>query len=362
MDDIRIGLIARADITGLGIQTRDFYKHMKPTKTIVVDLSRCSGKPMNRSWYPDADYIEYVPYPDTPTHRIPNAETKTAIDSMLDQVDLVFTCETPYDYYLFEEAERRGVATVLQYNFELLDHVMNPQLPQPTLFMAPSLWRYDHVPFDNKVFVPVPVDTSVFSYREPTSPVVTDWVHIGGNPAMEDRNGTNVCIEAFTHVNNAHLHIMTPARFKARSGNVTVHRGLPEEPIDLYSQGEGFLLPRKFGGLCLPLNEAMALGMPCVMTNIPPQSAFLEPEGLVSVKHTKTVFTKIDIEIFEPNVIELANIIERLAVDEDLVARMRHRAQTFTETISWANIRPIYLDIFSTLLDNKTPDQLTYWT
>ncbi|MGW8178315.1 MAG: hypothetical protein ACWGQW_06055 [bacterium] len=51
---MRVGLIARADKTGLGIQTYEFYKQMNPDKVMVVDLSHCSGQSPDMSLYPDA--------------------------------------------------------------------------------------------------------------------------------------------------------------------------------------------------------------------------------------------------------------------------------------------------------------------
>ena len=40
---MKLGLIARADNTGLGMQTWEFYRAMKPEKTLVVDISAMNG-------------------------------------------------------------------------------------------------------------------------------------------------------------------------------------------------------------------------------------------------------------------------------------------------------------------------------
>lgn len=362
MDELKIGLMARADITGLGIQTRDFYRNMNPHKTMVVDLTKCSGRPLDKSWYPGATYLQYTPYPDTPSSRVPDRASKAIIDDFLSDINLFITCETPYDYYILEEAKRRGIKSVIQYNFELLDHVRNPQLPQPDLFMAPSLWRYDDVPFTNKVFVPVPVDRKVFPISDRRPSTVRSWVHVGGNPALEDRNGTNACIEAFKHTPNASLVVRTPARFRSQSANVTVSRGTVGEPSELYDGAEGFIMPRKFGGLCLPLNEAMSIGLPCVMTDLSPQNEFLIRDGLVPANRTKSVFTKTDIDIFEPNIMAMASVINRLTEDTALVERMRNRSLELADKLSWESMRPIYLDTFADLIDDRIPEQRFTWS
>lgn len=364
MDDLRIGLVARADVTGLGIQTRDFYRHMKPDYVVILDLSHLSGRPINPSWYPDAkDVIKYVPYPETPVLKNPDPATKDALDRMIQQVDLIFSCETVYDYYLIHAARKKGVKVVLQYNYELLDHIYNPKLPQPDLFMAPSLWHYDEVPFPHKVFVPVPVDREMFPPMEWESPVINRWIHPGGNPVMEDRNGTRVAMDAWEHTkSNARLTVTTPdPRVHSRHQRVTVTNRLAKEPQDNYRGQEGFIFPRKFGGLCLPLNEALSLGMPTVMSRVSPQQDFLHPAGLVDSPVDRLVFTKTDIEVHEPNVEELAQIVDRLTEDEDLVAEMRQHSARIGMRLSWPKMIPYYEYAFRTICGGRIPDQDFHW-
>jgi hypothetical protein len=364
MGDVRVGLIARDDVTGLGIQTRDFYRHMEPAHVMVVNLSHLSGRPRN-GWYPDAaSEVRYVPYPDTPTNRVPDRRTKQAIDNMVREVDLVFTCETVYDYYVIRAARKRGVKVVLQYNFELLDHIHDPRLPQPDVFMAPSLWRYEEVPFPNKVFVPVPVDRSAFAPAVWDSPVITKWIHPGGNPVMEDRNGTNAAIEAFNYTrSNARLTVTSPDKSLVIGNRkkVTLKRGLAKEPQDNYTGHEGFIFPRKFGGLCLPLNEAMSLGLPCLMTDLSPQNGFLPSEALVAAPRSHAVYTKTDIDVHSPDVLQIAGVVDRLAEDEELVASLRERTAALGEKISWQNMIPYYNDLFETICSGKIPDQQFSW-
>jgi len=363
-DGLRIGLVARADVTGLGIQTRDFYRHMKPDHVMIVDLSHLSGRILNRHWYPDADsVVKYVPYPETPVLKNPDADTKRAIDQMVEQVDLVFTCETVYDYYLIHAAQKKGVKVVLQYNFELLDHVHNTGLPQPDVFMAPSMWRYEDISFPHKVFVPVPVDREIFKPQKWDSPVINQWIHPGGNPVMEDRNGTKVCIEAWNYTkSNARLKVTTPDRqIMAPNNKVHVARGLAKEPQDNYVGAEGFVFPRKFGGLCLPLNEAMSIGMPCLMSGVKPQVQFLPAEALVSAPQHRIVYTKTDIAVHEPDAVEVAAVVDRLSEDPELVASLRERTAALGEKISWKRMTPYYDDVFRVICSGYLPEQRFAW-
>ena len=51
---MKLGLIARMDNTGLGVQTTEFYKNMYPDKTMVVDISHLNGTKQYPERYPDA--------------------------------------------------------------------------------------------------------------------------------------------------------------------------------------------------------------------------------------------------------------------------------------------------------------------
>ena len=60
---MRIGLIGRADQTGLGIQSKEFYDHI-PCKVLIIDSSALAPleilKP-NSDWYPGAKIYRLQP-------------------------------------------------------------------------------------------------------------------------------------------------------------------------------------------------------------------------------------------------------------------------------------------------------------
>src|SRR4051812_11901543 len=132
---MRLGLIARADNSGLGVQTWEFHRHMHPAKTLVIDvghlyndtthtnkrtnLERYPGAMIHKGWSPPSDVLT----------------------TFLDGLDLVFTAETPYGRELIPLAQQRGVKVVIQPNWEFFDFTH-----QPDLWAAPSLWHYDEMP------------------------------------------------------------------------------------------------------------------------------------------------------------------------------------------------------------------------
>lgn len=357
---MRIGLIARADNTGLGVQTNDFSRFMKPDKVLIVDLSHLNGLQTYPERYPGSVVLRYTPYPEVDKSHPVAVET---INSFLDGLDLLFTCETPYDYHLFREARRRGVRTVLQYNFELLDHLCNPNAPQPDLFMAPSRWRYADVDFPNKIFVPVPVDTERFVYKHRTS--AKTFLHLAGNATFEDRNGTLPLIKSWQEVKSgANLLIQSPRLINYGYGapNIRVDNTHTVDNTDLYRTGDVFVFPRKYGGLCLPLNEALALGMPVIMTDLCPQNEFLSPDSLIPAALSKSVFTKTSIDVHEVNQNALAAKIDELVDNPNLVSSLSEQSGELAQTISWKRLAPVYQEVFEAVMDGGTPRDLFSWS
>ena len=345
---MRWGEICRLDFTGLGVQSFEAFKNLRPDKALAIDLSHLNGQQNDYSRYPGAPVLRYTPYPDT-RHSHPDAVR--AINDFLDGLDLVFTCETPYDYHLFTEARRRGIKTILQYNFELLDHTIEPDLPQPDLFAAPSLWRYNDLQFSNKVFLPVPVDRHRFPFQKRTS--ATTFLHIVGTRAMEDRNGTDALIAAWGQVRSDSrlvIHSQRPIGH-VHDRRIAVHVGCPPDNAVLYHEGDVFVMPRKFGGLALPVSEAMSCGMPIIMTDLAPQNGFLHPAGLIPATFSKSVRMKPMVDVFEPNVHVLAQKIDQLAFSPELVAEMSDHSDAHAESLSWERMAPVYLRLFEMLVD-----------
>lgn len=354
---MRIGLIARADNTGLGVQTQDFARHMNPSKILIVDLEHLNGLKTYPERYPGAAVLKYTPYPEVNKS---HPASVAAINSFLDGLDLVFSCETPYDYHLFTEARHRGIRTILQYNFELLDHLQNPHAPQPDLFMAPSYWRYADVEYNNKVFVPVPVDTERFTYKH--RKVANTFLHLAGNNTAEDRNGTASLLASWNGVKpETSLLVRSPRPIIHHASNILIDNTLIHDNIDLYAIGDVLVMPRKFGGLCLPLNEALAVGMPVIMTDVCPQSDFLSPSALVSAPLNKKIMVKTFIDIHEVNQIELAAKINELVDNPNMVSFLSEQSGELAQLISWKRLAPVYQQVFEAVMDGVTPSNPFCW-
>lgn len=330
---MRLGLIAVSSRTGLGYQTRDYYNHLKPAKTLVVDISAINGTTQNPDWYPNGIFIKGFPRP-------------RELDRFLQDIDVVLTAETPYNFELFSMAKDRGIKTVCVENPEFYDYFKYPQLPMPDLIILPSTWMEAEIrahaePLGTKVVqLHHPVDRSVFKFQPRKS---KKFVHIAGNPAVNDRNGTFDALNAHRQgliviTQKPHL-----AKFiRARYSGSRVFDNL-EDNLELYRLGDILLFPRRYGGNCLPLNEALSCGMPVIMPNISPNNNLLPKEWLVPAYENGYFEPRGRVNLYSVDQQKLKEKIDWF-IDCD-IEKESEKANQIAESISWDTLLPKWKEV-----------------
>jgi glycosyltransferase involved in cell wall biosynthesis len=345
---MRVGLIARADRTGLAAQTWSFWKNMRPDATLVVDLSHCSRQQPEMQRYdgdPNVMMWSAAIYPSLELQPDP------VLEAFLDRVDVVFTCETPYSMWLFQRAREKGVRTVLQPNYEFLEYAAARGLPEPDVFALPSPWHETEIrrvlPGRSIVHLPVPVDRELLPHRRRTE--LSTLLHTAGTPAMEDRNGTLLLMEAMQHVTApVRLTVRTQKHLpRAASRNVIVDTRPTVNYWDLYQDEDLYVMPRKFGGLCLPMQEALACGMPVLTTAVPPQNEWFPPDLLVEARPVKEVMTRAPITIFQADPRDIAKQIDWLHSNPERFAELSDWADLWATGHSWDALRPVYEQVLA---------------
>lgn len=350
-DRPRIGLIARADSRGLGIQTKAFHDAMHPHRTLVVDCPSANPLPLRRDWYPEATWINGLP-------------TERDFRAWLRDVDVVYTAETGYGQALWAEAEHAGVPTVLHVNPEFLD-----VRDRPTLWAAPSMWRYGELP-GPKLHLPVPIAAYQAASAGQRSPdahpgtAARHFLHVIGRPAIHDRNGTEQLLSALRYVQSpirltvtcqdpayvprlrAGVHIPAHVELVVKDGDVPDNR-------DLYDGQDILVLPRRFGGLCLPAQEAIGAGMPVVMPAISPNDSWLPAEWLVPAAHSGEFRAKTTVQLHTADPRALAALIDRFATDAPFFTAATDRARHIAKRMSWDNLRPEYERMFTGLVEGS---------
>jgi glycosyltransferase involved in cell wall biosynthesis len=328
---INIGLVARADRGGLAAESLEFFNNMPVSKVLVVDMGSS-----NLELYPEALVSKAEPDDYMCQH-------------FLDNLDLVFCLETPYNWNLFRFARERGIKTILRINYEWLpDPVKQP----PDIYIAPSLWNYNSIP-DPKVYLPYPINTDRFTYT-PRSKAKVFVHHAGNGNAAWDRNGTQILLAALPFIKKKiKLIIKSQVPIECDDKRVKVIVSDDKNYWDNWPDGDVYIAPRRYAGQSLTLNEAMAKGMAIIMTDIAPQNEFLPKKLLVKPDLVEriSVCRPFDIATITPKALA-AKIDETAGRDITKYSEASHR---IAQAWSWRRLKQRYLQLFENIcLPQKT--------
>src|SRR5690606_2134221 len=114
---------------------------------------------------------------------------ESTVRRWLSGLDVVYTAETPYDARLSAWCELEGVGLVIHANPEF---VGPKDARVPATWWSATPWRLQHLPAGTRV-VPMPAPEAPYR-ATPTDRV--RFLHTAGWPAVEDRNGTGLLVEA----------------------------------------------------------------------------------------------------------------------------------------------------------------------
>lgn len=273
---------ARANCAGLGNQSHEFWRHVKPEATALIDYSHIDGKVSFPDRYSGDPGVTHFHGP--PSDR----EIEGWLD--LEQPDAVVTMETPYNYHLYTACRARRITTFCQYNYEFARWLKDSELPLPDVLMAPTHWCLDRAQaaLGRRAWVrylPVPVATDRFPERKPRR--VRRFLHVAGYQLHADRNGTEALLRAiplvvtqdieFTIFSQHQIPGLDDPRVQVCCSNLLNY-------WDLYQHGDCLLYPRRYGGLSLPAQEAAAAGLVVVMPEVLPNPVMCHPRALFPVR------------------------------------------------------------------------------
>jgi glycosyltransferase involved in cell wall biosynthesis len=357
---MKIGLLAYSTNTGLGYQTLDFYENMKPDKVLIADISEHNGLQTFHSRFPGAQIYKALK-----TGQLLSDE---ACEWLVDGMDVVFVCETPLNYHLYSYAQEKGVKVIQQYNYEFLDYFRQPRLHPPSMLASPSLWGMEKVKSMEIAPVmhwPVPVNIDKIPFRQINE--VKTFVHIIGRPAAHDRNGTLEFLEAARKLGKEFdyiVYIQEPKEKRVVEHFQPVLEALLEteaelwphfkivkdcpDNVEMYQSGEVLILPRRYGGLCLPMWEALSAGMPVIMPNISPNNTILPEDWLIEATIKSSFKAHTDIIVYKAYVNELVKKMRFLAHSDNIVEANK-KARMIAESMSWEKQKPLYIERLQTI-------------
>lgn len=311
---------ARADHRGLSSLTGIMCHHLQPDKVVVVDMGRHSPTAFHPDEYPDAEVVAY--------------DSLLAGDydlaPFLDGLDTVLTFEIPYDARLYDEAHKRGVKSVVLAMPELDPWARPSPLSRPDVIALPTPWLADRYPPDTPI-LPIPA--------EPWAATLGNLVVHPAALAMRDRNGTRTVLEASMRTRHP---VVVRAQQTPESPHYRARVEVADLPTsaDLYADAALVVLPRRYGGLSLTLQEAMSAGLPVIVSEADPYAAWLPPEAAVSAVRGRDLRAKGgSIPTWNCDPMDLAARIDAVMGDEGLWVKLAEASAVWAAANTWPNVR-----------------------
>jgi len=306
---VRLGIIGRCDNTGLGNQTLELVKMLNPSKVLLIDST---------PFHNNRQYLER--YNDFPHTTVVGTPTTDNVFDFISSLDVVLSCETFYHKKFVAITRKKKVKTILQYNFEFFSGFNYPDEQMPTILLGPTLWRIEEMQekFGDRsevLFLPPPTNHKDFSDNRTTN--IKDskrLLHIAGKAAAHDRNGTKSVIEMLKYSNSDYelvIKSQTPLEIDCDDKRLTIDTSPQDNHADLYSGFDAMVLPRRYAGLCLPMNEALLSGLPVFMTDVSPNNIVLPEKWLVKTELIGNFMAKKSIDLYEVDSRHLARKIDR---------------------------------------------------
>lgn len=336
---MKLGVIARAEDRGLGILTWEVVRHLEPERVLLIDMGELDrGFPQHRDRYPGATLVPWV------DGQLP----ERLVRGWLEGLDVVYSAETFYDPRVVGWATLAGCATVLH----VMPEFVKPDQPRPTRVWVPTPWRRDLL-LPNEL-VPIPVATDRWSDKGQRN--IPDFIpgeplrvlHVGGHKTTADRNGTLAFVRALSLVHERIEARITDqdarewGRRPVGQGVTLKVEGWVGNYWDLYGDAELLVMPRRYGGLCLPVQEAAGAGLAVALPNISPNEWY--PAALFRSQLGGRLETPAGrIAIGTANATHVARTLDLFARDRDHLHRYQERARSWADEHSWTSLRPYWL-------------------
>jgi hypothetical protein len=340
---MRVGVIARTNSRGLDVQTTEAARNLNAS-VLIVDVRNHSNQqfPTDITRFPGAPVVECMP-----GWKLDPAIVKP----WLDTVDVVYTAETFYDPNFTRWARAKHVVTVVHANPEFVAPGGGWAIGDPSARWSPTCWRNEFMPQPTDV-VPFPVAMDRFAPVEPHDGQCR-WLHVGGKQAMADRNGTESLLEALRHLKEPCT--VTVCTQESAVGRFTVPSHVTVNVVksvpnywDLYPGHDALVMPRRYGGLCLPTQEAMAAGMAVLMPDISPNPQSWPVATFPARLDQEARMPAGQVPVASIDPVVLAAAMDRFADPKERYG-YQARSQVWAVSHSWNMLRPDWLQRMSSL-------------
>ena len=314
------GMVVRADSGGLGWQTLALARMLEPDRLLIIDST-----PFNNA---EQHFERFDRFPDKVS--ISGFPTNIDCATFLNGLTDIITCELPYNWELYRLANLRGIKTYAQQNWEFDDLLLNRLLPALHTVLVPSYWHLADFKamYRRALYLPPPTFAEDFERARAVNLGMTGrarFLHSIGHTAAHDRNGTLIVLEALKHTMadfELVLKAQSPYELTCNDPRLTLDLSAPEEQQEVYSGFTASIFPRRYGGLALPMNEALMSALPVIMSDVSPNNEALPAEWLVPATTSRSFMARTQIPIYDTYPIALAAKIDEFCAmsDEELSA------------------------------------------
>lgn len=318
-----LGMIVRADRRGLRYQTEEAWRHLHPDVTVVVDTSPIDA---HKHGFQEPHIYDGAIVTTWAGYTAPISDE--ALQALLG-CDVIYTAETVYDPRLTE----KHPCVIRHVNCELY----GPEGEARAWY--PTSWRQEWCPAGPTIPVPVPDDRIVSDISGEGL-----FLHVAGQYAARDRNGTNIVRDV---ISRSHRQWRVTGQQQIRMDHNMMSKSERwEEVEDRWSMYDGcslLVMPRRYGGLCLPVQEACARGLAVVMPDVSPNRDW--PIIPLPVRHRRyKTFGGKPLELAEVSPKELAELTDQLSQDQ--LEQHQGECLEWARDHAWSRMAPLYWEWF----------------
>lgn len=302
------GIVCYATEQGLGRQAKSFFDNGLIDEVFVYPHSSYTN---HYEWYPN--------------------RCKT-YEEMLSKVDSVWFLETPFDWKYVIQARDKGIKTVMFLMYEC------SRLPyQPDVLVGGSIMERIHFGDSIKVInVPAPKEIQWKLHKRAKT-----FIHNAGHGGLGGRNGTKELIEALKYT-TLPFKLIIRSQFPIQCDDQRVEVRIGDFPYEtLFDEGDVFIYPDKFGGSCLPIQEAFSAGMAVMASDRLPLNTWLPKELLIPIKGYKK--ERIAEKEFDSAIVDPKDIAFQIDLfyNQD-IQKYSLAGKVWAEENSWENLKPLY--------------------
>lgn len=338
---MRTGLIVRANQKGLGTQTLELARNY-PFDSLLLVIDHNRRWPEDPSLFPGAHVAEWHWRDDLRLDPHP-------VRAFLSEVDVVFSVETLYDPQLAVQARNQEIYTVIQGNPEFYRHSLYRWPHGPDRWTWPTSWLLDLIPPGQ--VIPVPAMTPGARPGDPDDDILT-ILHVAGHRAAGDRNGT----ELFAHGLRTVQH-RCKVRIVSQDGEIRLPRLPPHVEVELLPHGvadrwemyEGvhvLVMPRRYGGLSLPIVEALSVGCAVAATDCPPNHSW--PIVPLAAREGRAIRVPVgDVRAHQIQPRSVGRVVDLLTEDRAYLRSLMDQSTQWAVSNSWERLRPVYTSLLT---------------